>query len=393
MSQPVSEVAGRDPRLDVLRGIALVTIFINHVPRNVYEQWTSRNFGFSDAAEGFVLMSGIAAGLAYSGAFGRLPFMDAALRVWRRARKLYLVHLLAIALALAVLAVGYFGFETADLARRTNYLRFAEQPFMASIGAITLGYQIAYFNILPLYVVLLLATPFFILIGRRSILAMVGVSMLIWILAGSFRLNLPNFPGQGGWFFNPVAWQFLFVIGLAGGMSMRQGRSLVPWNPWLFAAAASYLVFSYLWMHFRMGGLPGGRYVPFFIGSFDKAYLPLPRLLHVLALAYLLVNMSWVFTACRSRFAAPLEMLGRNGLPVFATGSVIAIVLQVYREIVPTGVLVDTFLLAGGLLLQYWVAVLASNAGPVKVSAPAQKQPATRSRPARKVGRAPPVDA
>ena len=58
--------AGRDPRLDVLRGLSLVMIFINHVPGNVYEKFTSRNFGFSDAAEGFVLMSGIAAGLAYS---------------------------------------------------------------------------------------------------------------------------------------------------------------------------------------------------------------------------------------------------------------------------------------------------------------------------------------
>lgn len=59
----------RDPRLDVLRGMALVMIFINHVPGNFWEDWTSRNFGFSDAAEGFVLMAGISAGLAYSTGF------------------------------------------------------------------------------------------------------------------------------------------------------------------------------------------------------------------------------------------------------------------------------------------------------------------------------------
>ena len=44
---------GRDHRLDIFRGLALMMIFINHVPGNVFEHLTSRNFGFSDAAEAF----------------------------------------------------------------------------------------------------------------------------------------------------------------------------------------------------------------------------------------------------------------------------------------------------------------------------------------------------
>ena len=59
----------RDQRLDMFRGLALVMIFINHAPGTTYENWTNRNFGFSDAAEAFVFMSGMAAGLAYSGKF------------------------------------------------------------------------------------------------------------------------------------------------------------------------------------------------------------------------------------------------------------------------------------------------------------------------------------
>lgn len=86
-------VAGRDKRLDFFRGLALVMIFINHVPGTVWENFTSRNFGFSDAAEGFVLMSGIAAGLAYSKGFWT-PTWAAARKIWRRAWTLYLVHLL-----------------------------------------------------------------------------------------------------------------------------------------------------------------------------------------------------------------------------------------------------------------------------------------------------------
>jgi hypothetical protein len=375
MTAPVS--SARDPRIDVLRGLALVMIFINHVPRNFFEQFTSRNFGFSDAAEGFVLMAGIACGLAYSAGFARMPFLEAAMRPWRRAFKLYWVHLLIIAMAILIVGVGYYFYDTTDHARAVNFMRFVDQRNDALIGVVTLGHQLAYFNILPLYIVLLLAAPGFIAIGRRSLWAMLGVSMLIWVLAGSFRLNIPNYPNQGGWFFNPFAWQFLFVIGLAAGMAIRQGRSLVPANRWLFLAACAYLLFSLVWLKLRMGGLPGGRMLPFFIGGFDKAYLPLPRLLHVLSLAYVLASLPIVMRVARSSLAAPLDLMGRNSLPVFATGSVIAIALQVYRAVVETNPFIDAVFLGSGLMIQYGVALLAMSGAAALVP----KQPAEKPAP------------
>lgn len=362
---PVANVrTRRDHRLDVLRGLALITIFINHVPDSVYEDWTSRNFGFSDAAEGFVLMSGIATGLAYASGFQPGRAFEAAMRVWRRARKLYLVHMLITGLALAILGLGHFGFGTGELSGRVNYMAVVERPLETIlVGLPTLGHQFAYFNILPLYCVLLLVAPAFILIGRRSIWAMIGVSALVWAAAGMFRLNLPNFPNEGGWFFNPLAWQLVFVIGVAGGMRAREGRSLVPANPWLFVAALAFLVFSGIWVVTEAGGLPGGAYVPFFIGGFDKSFLPLPRLLHVLALAYVLVNMHWLDRLLGSWSLGPVDTLGRNSLPVFATGSVIAIALQVVGEVLPTDALVDGLFFAAGLVVQYGVALLAMAGG------------------------------
>ena len=382
MNVPAPPVANvrtrRDHRLDVLRGLALITIFINHVPDSVYEDWTSRNFGFSDAAEGFVLMSGIATGLAYAGGFRPGRAFEAAMRVWRRARKLYLVHLLITGLALAILSLGHFGFGTEELSGRVNYVAIVERPLETIlVGLPTLGHQFAYFNILPLYCVLLLVAPAFILIGRRSIWAMIGVSALVWAAAGMFRLNLPNFPNEGGWFFNPLAWQLVFVIGVAGGMRARQGRSLVPANPWLFVAALAFLVFSGIWVVTEAGGLPGGAHVPFFIGGFDKSFLPLPRLLHVLALAYVLVNMRWLDRLLGSWPFGPVDTLGRNSLPVFATGSVIAIALQVVGEVVPTDALVDGLFFAAGLVVQYGVA-LSAMAGSRKAAPlhPARAVPA-----------------
>src|SRR5688500_15155861 len=99
-------LAGRDARLDMFRGLALVMIFINHVPGNFYEAYTSRNFGFSDAAEAFVFMSGMAAGLAYSNSFRSGPLWPAIARVWARARQLYFVHLSITFVALGIFAAA-----------------------------------------------------------------------------------------------------------------------------------------------------------------------------------------------------------------------------------------------------------------------------------------------
>ena len=102
---------GRDLRLDVFRGLALLMIFINHVPGTAWEYVTNRNFGFSDAAEAFVIMSGIAAGLAYGKVVGRDGIFAGILRCWRRAFTLYWVHIVTTCAALAISAAAarFFG--------------------------------------------------------------------------------------------------------------------------------------------------------------------------------------------------------------------------------------------------------------------------------------------
>ena len=112
LADPGHARTARDPRLDVLRGLCLVMIFINHVPGNALEVLTTRNFGFSDAAEGFVMMSGIAAGIAYGPDF-RAPgrYWTGLTRCWKRAWTLYLVHIMTclVALGLAAATAKYLG--------------------------------------------------------------------------------------------------------------------------------------------------------------------------------------------------------------------------------------------------------------------------------------------
>ncbi len=47
----------RDLRLDLFRGVALWLIFLDHIPQNVVNWFTIRNYGFSDATEIFIFIS------------------------------------------------------------------------------------------------------------------------------------------------------------------------------------------------------------------------------------------------------------------------------------------------------------------------------------------------
>ena len=350
----------RDQRLDMFRGLALVMIFIDHAPGTLYENWTSRNFGFSDAAEAFVLMSGIAAGLAYSPQLRSAPYWPGVARVWARARTLYLVHVSTTAMALGVFAAAALWFGVTAPLSTNNVAPLFTQPLGVMIGLPLLTHQLGYFNILPLYLTLLLATPVIIFAGRRYPGPTLIASVLVWVAAGQWHLNFPNYPVPGGWFFNPLSWQLIFVVGLLSGIAMREKSALVPFDRALFWVAAGFVIFVGLWVQIDALGTFGRDYLlapishlgfPDYFVWFDKTTLALPRLLHALALAYVLSSIAQVRTFAESRYAAPLTLLGRHGLPVFATGSVLDMVLQAVKAAIGQDPVNDALLLCAGLLI------------------------------------------
>jgi hypothetical protein len=348
---------GRDHRLDMFRGIALVMIFINHVPGTVYENFTSRNFGFSDAAEAFVFMSGMAAGLAYSNRFRIGSTWLAMTKVWARARQLYFVHLTITLLSLAVFAAAALWFDREQLLTQNNLASLFRRPLSAMIGIPLLTHQLGYLNILPLYTVLLLATPLLLVIGLRRPWLLLAASVLLWAAAGQFRLNLPNFPTPGGWFFNPFSWQLLFVIGLLSGAAMKQGERFIAYSRLLFWGAASFLVLALLWGKVPALGAAGGSFlrmleqsgVPFYVTAFDKTFVTVPRLLHALALFYVLGSLTVMSSLAASRVAAPFRLLGRQGLAVFAFGTVLSIALQALKSGTSADPLIDGLLIGGSI--------------------------------------------
>ena len=345
----------RDTRLDVFRALALVTIYVNHVPGTVYESLTHKNAGFSDAAEAFVLISGIAAGFAYGTRFepGRRLLM--ALRAWRRAGVLYVAHMMTTLATLGIFAAGALWFVQPSLMESINIKGLVEAPVEALLGLVTLGHQLGYNNILSMYAVVLLMLPGFLLVMRLGMGSLLALSFALWLGAGLWRLGPPNFPQEGLWFLNPLSWQFLFVIGLAGAVHVRRGGS-IPFVPWLAAAALAYVVVAFAWVRVPLWGIDVSMGLPAVLTGFDKTFLSAPRLLHVLAAAYLIVAIAPLNALARTDPRNPLAILGRHALPVFIAGTLLAMAAQVLKAVYVPSLALDTALVAGGIALHFALA-------------------------------------
>lgn len=375
--------AVRDHRIDVIRGLALVMIFVNHVPGTIFERLTSRNFGFSDAAEAFVLLAGVSAALAYGRGLAAPRLWPAVARIWRRAWTLYLVHLMVSLIALAIVASMARWGGSARMILMDNFAPVLRDPIGVFIGLPTMLHQFGYINILPLYVVLLLLTPAALWLGLRKPFVLLALSVGLWIFAGLTRINFLTYPGLNGWFLNPLAWQFLFVLGLLVGLRLKDGARLVPVSPPLVWLAAGYVVVAMLWVKipevhaFLVQPLVwlSDLGAPRLLVHFDKGHLELPRLLHVLALAYLISVWPWFRQHAGAAVFAPLALLGRQALPVFALGTVLSFAARAVRELwelagYQPAMMFDGAVLLTGLLLQLGLAAVRDyNKGQTRIAA------------------------
>ncbi|MBZ9897379.1 OpgC family protein [Mesorhizobium sp. BR1-1-6] len=345
----------RDTRIDVLRALALLTIFVDHVPGTAFETLTYKNFGFSDAAEAFVLISGISVALAYGTKFRPGGRLLATLKMWRRAGVLYIAHIVTTMAVMALFcAAAVFG-RRPELLKLINIEPLMKDTPEVLVGIVTLGHQLGYNNILPVYAVLLLLAPAFLLFISYRPLAALTVSGLLWLVAGIWQIAPPNYPEPGLWFLNPLSWQFLFNIGLAAMLHVRRG-GVIPANRWLIGPAAAYVLAALAWVHSPLWGQVTWFDLPVVLTGFDKTFLSLPRLLHILAVSYLVVALPAVSNLFRTGPDHPLAILGKRSLPVFIAGTLIAMVAQVMKLINPGGLAYDSLLLAAGIAMQFALA-------------------------------------
>ncbi|MBO0661769.1 OpgC domain-containing protein [Jiella sp. MQZ9-1] len=347
---------GRDHRVDFWRGIALVMIFINHIPGNLYENFTSRNFGFSDAAELFVFLAGFASAYAYGRLFLGGHRLVATLKAWRRAGVLFLVQAMLTLFAIGISCWGALVLGQGELLTRIGLASFNSAPIETMVGFATLGHQLGYVNILPMYAAMLFMLPALLFLARIDLRLMLGGSIAVWLLAGIFSIDMPNYPLPGGWFFNPFSWQLIFAFGLFCGFRRIERGYSVAFKPWLMALAGVYAMIAFLTVRFQLWSWWGALPFPTLLTGFDKTYVSLPRLLHVLAVVYIFANAAAASPLASIRRENPFAMLGRHSLPVFATGTVLSLFAQVFKFDAQPHFLFDTLIIAAGITLQFTLA-------------------------------------
>jgi len=210
----------RIDEIDFWRGMALITIFINHFQGNFLSIATPKNYGFSDSAEAFVFLSGISAAIAYRKYFISPYFIKGCFVILFRAMRIYAVHIaLTIAAILLYWIASHFTNITEILevdGRGTIFV----SPSEAIAGILGLTHQLGYFNILPMYVLFLTVSPAIFFIGIKNRTLMLFISFGIYIYARVMSLNMPSWPESGGWYFNPLTWQLLFSLGVYFGLEV-----------------------------------------------------------------------------------------------------------------------------------------------------------------------------
>jgi len=309
--------------IDFWRGAVLIAILIDHIPGNPLENWTPRNFGLSDSAEAFVFLSGLSVGLIYmprAHKFGLEPVAGGCLK---RALKLYGVHIALTLAALVVFGAAYWVSGVPDLILAHGRSFVFGSPGNGLLGLALLSHQLGYFNILPLYVVLMLWAPVALALALRGPLLALIVSVALYAAARTFGLNLPNWPEPGGWFFNPIAWQLVFTLGLVSAILWRDGFPRPA--PWLVGLCAVTVVGAALIVTNEGGLAPGLRDTATAHLDVAKQDLGVARLIHFVALAYLIATATvfgrFIAPVVRGAFGKAVQSLGRNSLSVFAAGS------------------------------------------------------------------------
>jgi hypothetical protein len=318
----------RDIRIDFFRGFALLAIFVDHVPNSALMLLTPHAVSFADAAEIFFFLSGFVAARAYGATLRKAGFLAATARIWHRAWILYAAQIILLFLFVTEVSLGVS--QTGQLSYHALFRSsdFLTQTDTAMAQALMLRFQPIYLDILPCYILFLLAFPVVLAALSRNALLVLIPSAALYLGVQFFGWNLTTFPRDEGWFFNPLAWQFLFVIGAALGAG--NGAAIRRWlfSPWLVvpAAALALPIAAYqeaAMLHTLWPSIPAPSALAL---PMDKITLSPLRLLSFFALtivAYHLLPRGAAFA--RMPFAASIACCGRHSLHVFCLGILLAV--------------------------------------------------------------------
>ena len=311
-------VAGeRELRLDLFRGLALWLIFVDHLPPNILTWLTIRNYGFSDATEIFIFISGYTAAFVYGRAMQEAGFVVATARILRRVWQIYVAHVFLFTIFLAEISYVATRFENPLYTEEMGIMDFLKQPDVTIVQALLLRFRPVNMDVLPLYIVLMLFLPLILWLMRWRADVTLALSAVLYAVTWQYDLYLTAYP-NGSWAFNPFAWQLLFVFGAWCAMGGAKRMSRILASPLTLWICAVYLIASFYvtmtWYVPQLSHLLPRR-LEQWMYPIDKPNLDVLRFAHFLALAAITVRFlprDWV--GLKSPWLRPLILCGQHSL-------------------------------------------------------------------------------
>jgi hypothetical protein len=246
---------------------------------------------------------------------------------------------------------------------------FLGEPTETLEHVLLLQFQPSLLNILPLYILLLLIFPFVLLAMRQHMLLALAPSAALYLAVQIWGINLPGYPADTSWYFNPFAYQFLFVIAAMFGFARVRGMVVLPAWRWLMplalAMTAIGAIVQGLWtLHDLFPNMPALVTIP--VWADDKTTLPPLRILNMLALAFLVARLvprnAWFI---RSTPGWLLVMCGQNSLYVFCLTILLSVLANIVFILVGNALIIQVVVNMIGFLLMLGLGMLLAwfNAG------------------------------
>jgi hypothetical protein len=350
---------GRDLRLDLFRGVANWAIFLDHIPDNVVNWITTRNYGFSDAADLFVFISGYTASFVYARMMLERGFIVGATRLTKRVWQLYVAHIILFVIYIASISYLALRFGDSQLVNDFNVAGLVDNATETLRQGLFLKFKPVNLDVLPLYIVLMGLFPPVLWIMLRQPNWTMLAAIALWLVSRQTGWNLPAYP-QGTWYFNPFAWQVLFVFGAWCALGGARRNLRIINSPITLYFCIAYMILGLVMT--MAGRFPAfGDLFPHWLYSTfnpnDKTNLAPYRFLHFVVIVILVIRFvpkDW--PGLEWKIFDPLVVCGQQSLAVFCVGVFLSFVAHFQLSLSSGSLLAQIFVSVTGIAIMTIVA-------------------------------------
>jgi hypothetical protein len=350
---------GRDLRLDLFRGIANWAIFLDHIPDNVVNWITTRNWGFSDAADLFVFISGYTASFVYARMMIERGFIVGATRLFKRVWQLYVAHIVLFVIYIVAIAFLAVRFGDSEIINEFNVAGLIDHATDTLGQGLLLKFKPVNLDVLPLYIVLMgVFPPVLWMMLRQPNLTMLA-SIALWLVARYFGWNFRAYP-SGTWYFDPYAWQVLFLFGSWCALGGARRASNLIMAPITLYVCIAYLLFALVMTMAGRFADFGAMFPDWLYSAFnpnDKTYLAPYRFIHFVVIVILVIRFipkDWPPLEWKA-FDPPI-VCGQQSLAVFCVGVFLSFVAHFLLSLSSGSIFVQILVSLAGIAIMTVVA-------------------------------------